>query len=108
MFEFRVINESKREGKKVVAVGTSCVRTLESCVENGRIVPKKGYTNLFITPGFKFKIVDSLITNFHLPNSTHLYLVCAFGGVKLIEKAYKEAIEKKYRFYSYGDSMFIV
>jgi len=103
-----IINSTKQSGKKVIAVGTSVVRTLESCSVEGRIVPRTGYTDLFIKPGFHFNIVDSLITNFHLPGSTHLYLVCAFAGVGLMEKAYKLAVEKRYRFYSYGDAMLIL
>ncbi|MCX8082125.1 MAG: tRNA preQ1(34) S-adenosylmethionine ribosyltransferase-isomerase QueA [bacterium] len=104
----KIINKTKKEKRRVIAVGTSTVRTLESSVKEGRIIPSCGYTDLFIKPGFKFKIVDALITNFHLPGSTHLLLVCAFGGTHFIEKAYKIAIEKKYRFYSYGDAMLIV
>ncbi|MCL5409129.1 MAG: tRNA preQ1(34) S-adenosylmethionine ribosyltransferase-isomerase QueA, partial [Candidatus Omnitrophica bacterium] len=103
-----MINYTKEKGKKIFAVGTSCVRALESSVENGKIIPDSKWTNLFIKEGFDFKIVDSLITNFHLPFSTHLELVCAFGGIQLIEKAYDIAIEKQYRFYSYGDAMLIL
>ncbi|MCM8802725.1 MAG: tRNA preQ1(34) S-adenosylmethionine ribosyltransferase-isomerase QueA [Candidatus Omnitrophica bacterium] len=102
------LNDSKSKGKKIIAVGTSTVRALESAFENGKIRPYNGYTNLFIKPGYNFKFIDALITNFHLPNSTHLYIVCAFAGSEIIEKAYKIAIEKKYRFYSYGDSMMII
>ncbi|HOK57294.1 MAG TPA: tRNA preQ1(34) S-adenosylmethionine ribosyltransferase-isomerase QueA [bacterium] len=102
------LNELKSKGKKIIAVGTSTTRGLESATENGKIKPYNGYTNLFIKPGFKFKFIDGLITNFHLPKSTHLSLVCAFAGTELIEKCYKIAIEKKYRFYSYGDSMLII
>jgi len=103
-----IINTTKKSGKKVIAVGTSVVRTLESYTFEGKVIPKTGYTDLFIKPGFHFNIVDSLITNFHLPGSTHLYLVCAFGGVELMEKAYKLAVEKRYKFYSYGDAMLII
>jgi len=103
-----IINEGKKEGKNIIAVGTGTVRCLESAFENGIVVAKKGYTSLFIKPGFKFKIIDGMITNFHLPNSTHIYLVSAFAGINLIKKAYEEAIRKKYRFYSYGDSMLIL
>ena len=103
-----VINEAKRSGKRIIAVGTSCVRALESAEKDGKVIPFKGFTNLFIKKGHIFKIVDALITNFHLPNSTHLYLVCAFAGKELMEKAYKLAVEKRYRFYSYGDAMFII
>jgi len=102
-----IINKTKEKNSRIIAVGTSVVRALESCVKKGRVFPSSGYTDLFIKAGFKFNIVDGLITNFHLPGSTHLYLVCAFGGTDLIEKAYKIAVEKKYRFYSYGDGMLI-
>ncbi len=103
-----IINEGKKEGKNIIAVGTGTVRCLESGNENGIVVAKKGYTSLFIKPGFKFKIIDGMITNFHLPDSTHIYLVSALTGINLIKKAYEEAIRKKYRFYSYGDSMLIL
>jgi len=103
------INRAKREGKRIVAVGTTVVRTLEGALDkNGDVQPALGYTDLFIYPGFKFQIVDVLITNFHLPRSTLLMLVSAFTGRELILKAYKEAIEKGYRFLSYGDAMIII
>lgn len=103
-----IINKTKERGKRIIAVGTSTVRTLESSVKEDRVVSNSGYTDLFIKPGFKFKIVDGLITNFHLPRSSHLLLVCAFAGTDLIKKAYNLAVEKKYRFYSYGDAMLII
>jgi len=102
-----IINKAKMSGKRIIAVGTSCVRALESSVRDKKVVPQKKYTGLFIKPGFNFRIIDALITNFHLPCSTHLYMVSAFGGSRLIEKVYKIAVEKKYRFYSYGDAMLI-
>lgn len=102
------LNESKNKGKKIIAVGTSTTRCLESVFEDGKIKSFTGYTNLFIKPDYKFKFIDGLITNFHLPDSTHLYIVIAFAGVDLTEKAYRMAVEKRYRFYSYGDSMFII
>lgn len=102
------INSAKKSGGRIFAVGTSVVRALESSVQDGRIVPGAGYTDLFIQTGFDFRAVEALITNFHLPGSTHLYLVCAFAGVDLIERAYNAAVEKKYRFYSYGDAMLIL
>ncbi|MFN4227691.1 MAG: S-adenosylmethionine:tRNA ribosyltransferase-isomerase, partial [Candidatus Ratteibacteria bacterium] len=102
------LNDTKNKGKKIIAVGTSTTRALETACENQKIRPYNGYTNLFIKLGYRFKFIDGLITNFHLPNSTHLMLVCAFAGTKIIEKAYKIAIDKKYRFYSYGDSMLII
>jgi len=103
------INRARREGKRVVAVGTTVVRTLEGALDkNGNVQPALGYTDLFIYPGFKFQVVDVLITNFHLPRSTLLMLVSAFAGRELILKAYKEAMEKGYRFLSYGDAMLIL
>lgn len=103
-----VINKAKSEGRRVIAVGTTVVRTLESSVsEEGQIIPQSGQTNLFIVPGFKFNVVDALITNFHLPRSTLLMLVSAFSDREYIFKAYEEAREKNYRFLSYGDAMFI-
>ena len=84
------------------------MRTLESCVdENGKLLPKNGATNIFIYGDYKFKIVDAMITNFHLPKSTLVMLVSAFAGKDFVFSAYKEAIKEKYRFYSFGDSMFI-
>ncbi len=103
-----LINSATQSGGKIFACGTSVVRTLESAIDDGRIVSKTGYTDLFIKPGFVFQAVDGLITNFHLPGSTHLYLLCAFAGVELAERAYRIAVEKRYRFYSYGDAMLIL
>lgn len=102
-----IINKAKMSGKRIIAVGTSCVRALESSVQDKKVVPQKKNTGLFIKQGFNFQIIDALITNFHLPCSTHLYMVSAFGGSRLIEKVYKMAVDKKYRFYSYGDAMLI-
>ncbi len=102
------INEAKENKKRVIAVGTTVVRALEHCADNHLVVPQKGTTDLFIYPGYKFQIVDALITNFHLPKSSLLMLVCAFASKDLIFKSYKEAIEKKYRFFSFGDAMFII
>jgi S-adenosylmethionine:tRNA ribosyltransferase-isomerase len=105
----KILNKAKLEGKRIVAVGTTAARVLESCAnENLELEAKKDWTNLFIYPGYKFKFVDSLITNFHLPKSTLLMLVSAFAGRDLILKAYEEAIEKKYRFFSFGDGMLII
>lgn len=103
-----IINKTKEEKGRVIAVGTSTVRALESSVKEGKIIPACKHTNLFIKPGFQFQIVDALITNFHLPGSTHLYLVCAFAGINLIGKTYRAAVKKRYRFYSYGDAMLII
>ena len=103
-----LINNAIRAGKKVVAVGTTTVRTLESAYKMfGEIKACKGASELFIYPPYEFKVVDKLITNFHLPKSTLLMLVSALAGKDFVFRAYKEAIENKYRFYSYGDCMFI-
>jgi len=96
---------ARREGRRVVAVGTTVVRTLESAARIGEIRPGAGSTELFITPGFAFRAVDVLLTNFHLPRSTLLMLVCAFAGRERVLAAYAEAIAAGYRFYSYGDAM---
>lgn len=103
-----IINAAKKEEKKVVAVGTTSVRALETAASGGNIAPYTGDTDIFIYPGYQFKLVDALITNFHLPKSTLLMLVSAFAGRELILKAYREAIKRKYRFYSYGDAMLIL
>ena len=103
------INETKKNGGRVVAVGTTVVRALESAsASDGSLLPGAGKTDLLITPGFVFNVVDVLITNFHLPKSSLLFLVSAFAGPDLIKRAYERAVEKKYRFYSYGDSMLIL
>jgi S-adenosylmethionine:tRNA ribosyltransferase-isomerase len=102
------INTQRELGKKIVGVGTSIARVLETQAENRYLKPGKGWTEKFIYPPFEFKILNSLITNFHLPRSTPLLLVCAFAGRDLMMKAYSEAIAKKYRFYSYGDAMLIL
>ena len=102
------INEAKKSGKNIVAVGTTSVRTLETTMQkHGEIIEIQDSSELFIYPGFEFKIVDKLITNFHLPKSTLLMLVSALAGRDFIFDAYNHAIENKYRFYSYGDCMFI-
>ncbi len=101
------IIEAKKEGRRVVAVGTTVVRALETAARNGGIGPHEGETDIFIYPGYRFRIVDALLTNFHLPESTLLMLVCAFGGTENVLSAYRHAVEQKYRFYSYGDAMFV-
>ena len=102
------LNAAKAEGRRIVAVGTTSVRTLESAInEAGKIRPGPGETRLFITPGFRFVMVDALLTNFHLPRTTLLMLVSAFGGLDQLRAAYAEAINVRYRFYSYGDAMLI-
>jgi len=103
------INDARSKGKRIIAVGTSVVRTLETVTVSGfQITPRRGWTDKFIHPPYEFKMVDALITNFHQPKSTTIMQVSAFGGHELIMRAYQEAIEKKYRFFSYGDSMFII
>lgn len=103
-----MINGAKAEGQRIVAVGTTCVRTLEYASDtNGKVRYGSGCCDLFIYPGYRFNVVDAMITNFHLPKSTLLMLVSAFAGRATVLNAYKEAIDNGYRFYSYGDAMFI-
>lgn len=103
------INKAKKDKKRIVAVGTTSVRALEDCyLKNNKIKACKGDANIFIYPPFKFRVVDSLITNFHFPKTTLLMLVSAFGGRDFIFSAYEEAIKEKYRFYSFGDAMLII
>lgn len=102
------INKAKEDGHRVIAVGTTSCRVLESAGrKDGTIEPQEGWTDIFIYPGYEFKIVDALITNFHLPESTLIMLVSAFAGREKILNAYKIAVEKRYRFFSFGDAMFI-
>lgn len=101
------LNLAKEQGKRIIAVGTTSVRTLESAIKNSQLKSGKNSTQIFIYPPYKFKFVDALITNFHLPESSLLMLVSAFAGKKNIFKAYQEAIDKEYRFFSFGDAMFI-
>ncbi|MCX8022211.1 MAG: tRNA preQ1(34) S-adenosylmethionine ribosyltransferase-isomerase QueA [Syntrophorhabdaceae bacterium] len=103
-----LIKRAKAEGKRVVACGTSTVRTVETIFSKNGTAEYEGYTDLFIFPGYRFKVVDALITNFHLPRSTPLLLVSAFMGKENLMLCYGEAIEKGYRFYSYGDAMLII
>ena len=104
----KLIEETKKNGKRVIAVGTTSCRTLESVAkEHGKVVPCEGWTDIFIYPGFEFKVLDGLITNFHLPESTLIMLVSAFAGYDEVMSIYKEAVKEKYRFFSFGDSMFI-
>ena len=103
-----IINKAKKEGRRIVAVGTTTVRALESAgKEDGTLEAESSSTDIFIYPGYKFKIIDALITNFHLPKSTLLMLVSAFSSREFMLKVYKEAVEKKYHFFSFGDAMFI-
>jgi S-adenosylmethionine:tRNA ribosyltransferase-isomerase len=98
---------ARARGGRVVAVGTTVVRSLESAAAGGELQPFSGDTRLFITPGYRFRVVDALLTNFHLPQSTLLMLVCAFAGVEPVMAAYRHAIRERYRFFSYGDAMFV-
>ena len=103
-----IINDTKANGGKVISVGTTSTRTVESSVdENGLLTPKKGDTDIFIYPGFNFKVIDSLITNFHLPESTLIMLVSALAGRENVLAAYEEAVKERYRFFSFGDAMLI-
>jgi len=105
----KAIIETKRADGRVVAVGTTVVRTLETVAQaKGEIIPMSGESRLFVTPGFQFKIVDALMTNFHLPRTTLLMLVSAFAGINQIRSTYAEAVKERYRFYSYGDAMLIL
>jgi len=101
------INQAHREGGRVIAVGTTCVRVLESAAMDGVVAVGEGWTGLFILPGYRFRVVDAMLTNFHLPKSTLLMLVSAFAGRDRILAAYATAIERHYRFYSFGDCMLI-
>jgi len=103
-----IINQAKADGGRIIAVGTTTVRTLETIAEGSKVKAARGATGLFIKPGYKFKIVDAMVTNFHLPKSTLLALVAAFAGLENILAAYNHAIKHKYRFYSYGDAMLIL
>jgi len=102
------INKAKKEGRRIIAVGTTVVRVLESVAREGKVEAAKGYTDIFIYPGFKFQIIDGLITNFHLPKSTLIMLVSAFAGREKVLKAYQTAVKLRYRFFSFGDAMLII
>ena len=102
------INGARAAGGRVIAVGTTCVRTLESASRDGQVVPQSGNTSIFIYPGYEFKTVDCLITNFHLPKSTLVMLVSAFAGREKTLELYRLAVEEKYRFFSFGDAMMIL
>lgn len=101
------VERTRSRGGRVIAVGTTAVRALESAARTGTLQPCRGETELFIRPGFEFRCVDAMITNFHLPGSTLLMLVCAFAGVESVLAAYRHAVREKYRFFSYGDAMFV-
>jgi S-adenosylmethionine:tRNA ribosyltransferase-isomerase len=101
------VNRARNEGRRIVAVGTTVVRALESTASGGELAPLEAETDIFIYPGFHFRVVDALVTNFHLPESSLLMLVCAFGGTERVLAAYRHAVSEGYRFYSYGDAMFV-
>lgn len=106
----KAVNLARREGRRVIAVGTTTVRTLEHCArisETGELRAHSGKTDMFISPGYEFRVVDGLLTNFHLPQSTLLMLVCAFAGTERVLAAYNHAVAEGYRFFSYGDCMFL-
>ena len=104
----KLINDTKKNGGRIISVGTTSCRTLESAAdEDGNLQAKSGWTEIFIYPGYQFKIIDGLITNFHLPESTLLMLVSALAGKENIMKAYEEAVRERYRFFSFGDAMLI-
>ena len=105
----RIVNDTKERGGRVVSVGTTSCRTLESFADgNGRLKPASGWTDIFIYPGYRFKCVDALVTNFHLPESTLVMLVSALAGREHVLAAYEEAVRERYRFFSFGDAMLIV
>ena len=105
----KLINDTKKQGGRVISVGTTSCRTLESATdENGILRAGSGWTEIFIYPGYRFKMIDGLITNFHLPESTLMMLVSALAGKEHIMAAYEEAVRQKYRFFSFGDAMLIL
>ena len=102
-----LVRQTRAAGKRVIAVGTTSVRCLESASQSGEIKPFFGDTDIFIFPGYQFHSVDAMVTNFHLPESTLLMLVSAFSGFEHIKQAYQAAVDQRYRFFSYGDAMFL-
>ncbi len=104
-----LINHAKANGNRIIAVGTTAIRTLETAASvHGMVTAKSGWTDIFIYPGYNFKIIDGLVTNFHLPKSTLLMLVSALAGRETMIAAYQEAIQERYRFFSFGDAMLII
>jgi S-adenosylmethionine:tRNA ribosyltransferase-isomerase len=101
------IEQTRQRGSRVIAVGTTVVRCLETAAATGKLLPFHGESTLFIKPGYAFTTIDAMLTNFHLPKSTLLMLVSAFAGTDLIRRAYAHAVAEQYRFFSYGDAMFI-
>ena len=105
----QMVNQAKKTRKKVCAVGTTSMRTIESAVSAERMLKQaEGWTNLFIYPPYEFSIANAMVTNFHLPKTSLVIMICAFGGYDLIMEAYREAVKEKYRFFSYGDAMLIL
>ena len=104
----QAIERTRQRGGRVIAVGTTVVRSLESAALDGQLAPFQGETDIFIYPGYRFQVIDGLITNFHLPESTLLMLVSAFAGYEPTMAAYRHAVEQRYRFFSYGDAMFVL
>jgi S-adenosylmethionine:tRNA ribosyltransferase-isomerase len=102
------INQAKQEGRRIIAVGTTSVRTLESQTKEGKLIAGTGWTDIFIYPGYQFQMIDGLLTNFHLPKSTLLMLVSALTGRERTLAAYREAVANEYRFFSFGDAMLII
>ena len=102
------VDAARRRGSRVVAVGTTSVRALESAARDGVLRPFSGDTDIFIRPGYEFRVVDAMVTNFHLPESTLLMLLCAFAGYDQVMRAYAHAVAERYRFFSYGDAMLII
>jgi S-adenosylmethionine:tRNA ribosyltransferase-isomerase len=101
------VRAASKRGGRVVAVGTTTVRSLETAAASGSLQPYRGESRLFIRPGYRFRVVDAMVTNFHLPESTLLMLVCAFSGYDAVMAAYRHAVSQRYRFFSYGDAMFL-
>ncbi len=101
------VTRTRADGGRVIAVGTTSVRALESAARSGELEPFHGETDLFILPGYRFRMTDAMLTNFHLPQSSLLMLVAAFAGTERILEAYRHAVDQRYRFFSYGDSMFL-
>lgn len=104
----QLINKTKEQGKRVIAIGTTAIRTLETATVNGILEAKSGWTDIFIYPGYTFKLVDAAVTNFHLPKSTLLMLISALAGQENVLNAYREAVEQRYKFFSFGDAMLII
>jgi S-adenosylmethionine:tRNA ribosyltransferase-isomerase len=105
----QVVNHAKEQARKICAVGTTSMRAIESSVTSGNLLREgEGWTNLFIHPPYDFRIANALITNFHLPKTSLIIMVCAFAGYDLVMHAYQEAIKEKYRFFSYGDAMLVL